>query len=281
MVMLPGFVDGPPARAQRGGLVANALPGDQSVDWLKGVQWWPEDVGGWQLAAECDPSTIDVGDVGFPRPVVAQPFLIRTNVKGPKSSLLDLGARAGRRLESITSQAVARELWLGELAQAAPFTLLGDQDWSNPAGGATDAFLSPYLTSGQATDVGVVGADPDTAIAAVEEALSEIVSGGPLYIHMPSSVVFQVGAQLTRQGDLLTTPAGSVIVADYGYPGDTGSGTTIYGTGPVMVWTGDARVYGDPSEYVRVSDNHIEVWADRPAMTIFDPLTLISCQVTV
>src|SRR5690349_10887639 len=118
--MLPGFVDGPAAQPQRGGLVTNAIDGDQQVDWLKGVQWWPEDVAGWQLAAECVTDTIDVGNVGYPRPVAAQPFLVRTNVKGPKSSRLDLSARAERRLRSITSQAVARELWLGEMAQAAP-----------------------------------------------------------------------------------------------------------------------------------------------------------------
>lgn len=275
--MLPGFVEGPPAREQRGGLLAHAERGDNGVDWRKGVQWWPEDVAGWQLAAECDPSTVDVGDVDFPRPVVAQPFLIRTNVKGPKSSRLDLGARADRRLRAITSQAVARELWLGELAQEAPFDLPEAYDWANPGPGS-GTYHSPYLASGQAADVGLVGAAPDTAVAAVEEALSELVAGGPLFLHMPQSVVMQLGAQLTRQGDLLLTPSGSVVVADYGYPGDV---AVVYGTGPVMVWVDEPHVYGDPSEYVNVADNHIEVWADRAALAIFDPATLVSCAVTV
>lgn len=387
--MLPAFVDGPPAQEQRGGLVTNALNGDQSVDWLKGVQWWPEDVAGWQLASECVTTTINHGDVGVPQPVAAQPFLIRTNVQGPKSSHLDLSARADRRLRSITSQAVARELWLGEMAQAAPFDLDVDYSWSNPAtaglttptgltatpsttGGtlaagtyyyrvsATNAYgetlaaaqvsatttgstssvalswtavtgatgyrvyrsgtsgswagpnarlaspasnaytdtggtalsagapvasstavsgqyVTPYLASGQATDIGLAGADPDTAVAAVEEALSELVAGGPLFLHMPQSVVMQLGAQLTRNGDYLTTPSGSVVIADYGYPG---GGNIIYGTGPVTVWLGQVAVYGQPNEYVRVSDNHIEVWADRPALALFDPETLVSCAVT-
>lgn len=276
MVMLPGFVAGPPAQEQRGGLVANAIAGDQTVDWLKGVQWWPEDVAGWQLAAECVTDTVDVGNVGYPSPVVAQPFLVRTNVKGPKSSLLDLSARAERRLRAVTSQAVARELWLGEMAQLAPFDLPASYDWSNPTDGGQ--YVSPYLASGQATDLGLTGADPETAVAAVEEALTELVAGGPLYLHVPSNLVLHLGAQLTRQGDLLTTPSGSVIIADYGYPGDT---PMVYGTGPVQVWVGDTHVYNQPYEYVRISDNHIEVWADRPAMTLFDPSTLVACGVSL
>lgn len=279
MVMLPGFVDGPPAQAQRGGLVANSSPGDRQVDWLKGVQWWPEDAGGYQLAAECTTAVVDYGDVGVPRPVVAQPFLVRTNVQGPKSTRHDLGARAARRLEFVTGKAIAREFWLGELAQAAPFTLPTDYDWSNPSPAAGE-YTTPYLAMPDPATVPGGALDPATAMAAVEEQLGDVATGGQLYLHMPLSLITVLGPVLTRQGDLLLTDAGSAVICDRGYTGDgAAAGTWIYGTGPVMTWVGDPTVYNDPAECVRVSDNHIEVWADRPAMTLFDPQTLVAAQV--
>lgn len=276
--MLPGFVDGPPAAAQRGGLVANSLTGDQQVDWLKGLQWWPEDAGGYQLAVECSTETVDYGDVGIPSPVAAQPYLIRTNVQGPKSSRLDLGERARRRLEFVTSKALAREFWLGEMAQAAPFELPTSYEWSNPSP-SSGLYETPYLSMTAAATV-TSGLDPASAMAAVEEELGALVTGGPMYLHVPLSLITQLGLILTRQGDALFTDAGSVVVTDRGYTGDgPTTGTWIYGTGPVMTWVGDAVVYDDPSEYVNVSNNVIEVWADRPAMALFDPLTLVAAQV--
>ena len=125
---------------------------------------------------------------------------------------------------------------------------------------------------------------PAEALAAVEEAVGFKVPGGDLYLHVPTSLVSPLGAELVTTGAMTTTVSGSVVISDRGYPGTgaTGDdGVWIYGTGPIQYWLGDIVVHDQPSEYVDVSNNAIEMWAERAAMTLFNPRTLVACQIEV
>ncbi|MDN5919195.1 MAG: hypothetical protein L0I76_29565 [Pseudonocardia sp.] len=285
MQVMLGQVPSPPVQARRAGdLLRAALPGqdgDGATDWTKGVVAWPESLAGWRVIQDCSTTEVDYGLANAGQPVGARPFLIQTAVDCPRAPIPDMAARAARRIEAITSQAVARELWTGAASAEDPWELPDGAAWdlSNPAGPTAGTYVNPHLA---AADVGTAAGGPMAVLGQVEAAVADKTIGGPIYLHVPLDVLFELAIGLERRGDLLVTPAGSIVVADGGYPGTATDGTTlaIYGTGPVQVWLGPTTVYDDPSQVVNASNNVARVWAERPALVLFDPQTLVGAAVS-
>jgi hypothetical protein len=253
------------------------VPGDANLRWLNGVVEWLEDTVGWELSQDCSTVTTAHGDQeGHLDPLAAVPFVIRTSVTCPYLDIPTMSDRVRARLESITSRAIARELWTGENTIADPYTLpAAYTTWLNPPAAAE--FTNPYLTQAGATVVGGTGLDALSALGAVEAAVGELITSGPVYLHAPVSIINDAAWALERRGDLLTTMTGAIVVADYGYPIE--ATPQIHGTGQVQVWTGDIQVDNNPSEVLTKEDNQARVWAQRPAMYLFDPRSLVTCTV--
>lgn len=274
-------VPAPPAAPPRGGLRAAAAPGPPDRRWTSGVIMWPEDTVGWQLSVDCETNTVEHGDqTGAQAPVAGTPYVIRTFVTCPRSDITTMAARARARLEAITSQAMALELWGGAMTQDSPNQLSGNYQWLNPNPG-TDQWLNPYLTeTSTGDDISPLGGmDLLSAIGAVEAEVGNRLAGGRVMLHIPTALILQASLALERRGDLLYTLTGAVVVDDYGYPYDP-EAPVIYGTGDVYAWLGPITVDDNPSEVVSISDNTAVVDAQRAAMTLFDPRTLVSCQVS-
>lgn len=254
------------------------MSGNTQARWENGVVDWPRLLPGWQLSLDCSTETVDVGIQGEAlRPIAAVPFVIRTSVVCPRVDVAEMSALALSALELITSRAIAREMWTGEITEADPFTLPGVYDWINPSPD-TDQWTNPYLTQAGADSVtGVGGTDVLSAIAAVEAEVARRIVGGPIYIHMPAELVTSVAQNLETRGELILTKLGSIIVADPGYPFT--SPTTIYGTGPVRTWVGSKTVDDIAAEVVSHDDNTVRVWASRPAMYLFDPRSLVTAEI--
>lgn len=272
-------VASPLAAPPRGGLLAATVQGPDER-WLNGVVSWPESAVGWELSQDCSTETVEYGEQdGGVQPLAGVPFLIRTSVVCPRTTIPDMAERARARLDSITSRAIARELWTGAETQADPYQLPNiSSDWLNPSP-STGEYTNPYLLQGSAVDVGGgVGLDVLSALGAVEAAVGQRITSGPVFLHVPVAVINDAAWALERRGDLLVTLTGGVVVTDYGYPLE--AEPVIYGTGTVQTWVGPIHVDDEPSEVVSRVDNTVRVWADRPALYLFDPRTLVSCQVT-
>ncbi|MEV1294441.1 hypothetical protein [Pseudonocardia sp. NPDC049635] len=237
---------------------------------------WHEPAPAWRLVADCDPAQVEHGDGGELRPTAARPFLVQTSVTGPRPEASQMADRARHRCEAVTSRAMARELWGGELTRDAPYELPDRYDWANPELGG--GYVNPHLAATGGTVLDAEG-DVLAAVAAVEQAVGERLLLGSPHVHVPVAALPALVDHLMPMGDLLMTTAGSVVVADYGYPADA-TPAVIYGSGPVTAWFGAIDVLDQPGEVTNVANNQIEVWAERPALVMFDPATLVSCQVT-
>ncbi len=294
--LAPGHVEPPPAEPQRGGLLDHVTPGDPGADWRKGVHTYPESLAGYRLIQACSTAHLERGALATtPRPVAAAPFVIQAEVTGPFTGAnagLDYPAgRAERQLRAVTSQAVAAEFWGGQLTAQDDYTLLAlAGDWTNPQP-TTGHYTNPYLTAPGLLDVSTdgngtsVALSPMAALGEVEAATRELVAGGPVLIHMPPSVVNEVAWALERVDGRLLTAAGSLVVADSGYPGD-GPGndateTWIYGTGPVVAWVeSGVRTTDLANAVVDRRTNEVLVRAERDALYLFDPQTRTGCSVS-
>lgn len=274
------------APRQLGALLTAAIPGDSDTDWGKGVISWPEAVPGWRSVADCAPATADYGLGEGADPVGAIPFVVQTLTRCPRISLDLLIERASRQLDAVTSQAVARELWTGDLTRAEPWTLPDGVPFTlanpRPASSGTSVagpWLNPHLA---AADMIAPAEHPAEAVGAVEAAAAERIAGGPVFVHIPVDWLMPLSQfGIYRDGNLLRTPLGSVVVCDAGYPGTTtGGAPVVYATGPVQAWVGDPVVLRDPAEIVELGTNQIGVWAERPALVSFDQQTLVGCAIT-
>lgn len=278
-----------PAARTKGALLTSAMPGADAagVDWHKGVVQWPESSPYWRIVQDCtdDDVAAEYGDETEYLPVAARPFVIQTVTHCPRGSVAEMAARAERNLRGITSQALAHELWTGEASALDPWHLpAGQVALANPRPGSsgtadTGPYLNPYLEAAPM----ITGASTvEQAVGLVEAHVADATNGGPTYLHVPSYHLMNL-LMVQAQGDLLRTPLGSVVVADAGYPPDAADQTedlTVYGTGPVQLWLDEPVVYDKDSWVVDHATNRVAVWAERSALLLFDPQTLVGCTVT-
>lgn len=288
MELMPGVIPAPALQQRtKASLLSSAAPGSTpgGVDWRKGIATWPESTPYYRLVQDCTDEAVEYGDETDSAPIGARPFVIQSVVHCPRASISAMAERARTHLRAMTSTALAYELWTGEATALDPWKLptgqvaLGNQ---RPDAG-TDAegpYLNPHFDSGTAPTM--TANSFVEAIGLVEAEVMDRYAGGPVYLHVPASAVLEL-LTLESQGDLIRTPLGSIVVADAGYPPNTGAGSndlTVYGTGPVSYWLDDPVVYDQDSWVVDHANNRVAVWAERTALLLFDPQTLVGCTVT-
>lgn len=266
---------GPPAAPPATGLVASAAR--PTIDrWELGLAWQPERCGvGYRLASwGCDTTP-----PGYVPPRLGSAYYrpVSLDVADECSTLggdLDT-ARLLRLIEAVTPYAVARELWLGEATRDDPYT---------PPRGVEQT--NPYLASAAADVVGGTPAEARAAVGRLEQAALEETRGQQVMLHVPVAALPHLDGYVRPVGAQLITLAGSVLVADAGYPGTgpagqpAGATAWAYATPPVQVLLSTPAVIDDPAATTsRV--NTRTVLASRMVAAVFDPCALLATEITL
>lgn len=258
------------------GLVASADQPRDGARWQSGMAWVPERCGvGHQLIPWCPGEELGSYTPGRPEAVYYVPPTARwgwecSTLSGP----LD-GEQLRRMADAATPFVIARELWLGELAQDNTFTVGGDT-WTNR-----------WLASPDATVVGSGGAELHVALGALEQAAVEASRGQRIMLHLPVLLAGRLGDYVRRVGQQLLTRLDNWVVADAGYPGTGPEGQTVettawaYATSLVQVrWT-DLTVVTDTRQTVTRPTNTITHWAERTIAATWDPCVHLATEITL
>jgi hypothetical protein len=156
--------------------------------------------------------TVQASIVGVPQTVDCGTFAVR-----------DIG-----EFETVAAARVDATLW----------GTVGAELW----GGAVQATLPPgqqgkWLTNGDAVPVATGALPFDQALYALEEYAAKCSTGGERLFHVPVSVLDRYAAYgLAVPGEApgrWRTPAGSLIIADPGYPAPVNGATELYVTGQI------------------------------------------------
>lgn len=279
----------PPNRPPRGATLLRSVnpvtPSGPEVEggaerWVRGILWQPDSCGDGEIVHAtglCGGGAFAGFDVAD-RPDLVEyvpPFVaVGQNCSGisGEAELQRTAQRARELLERCQTVGIARELWRGDVAEAADPDL--PNDWL-----AKDA-----------SDVGGGAPQPvRDAFAALEQGLADCSCGGQGVIHaMPYLATLWASLQLVeRQPDgRLLSALGTVVVADPGYDGsgeDGGSGDPLasswaYATAMVDVRLGAIAVTNDAST-LNLSTNDFDVYAYRPFAATFDPCCHLGVQV--
>lgn len=234
--------------------------------------WWecPEGAG----VSPVDANVNGTGTKSYsapPSPLTFQPYTIHRGYSCSAPDVIgrkdDAMRRAARALEACTPGAVEHELWTGEVAYTA--------GWANP-----------YLADpANATVISAAGYGFVTALAELEDALSECGCGGRHMIHAEPRVVTHWASRdlvhQTPDGQALETILGTTVVPGVGYPGsgraiggDAGEGaynsSVAFGSGLVRVFLGDVVSFFDDAGAIDRTDNDYVLRAERAAVAVFD-----------
>lgn len=188
------------------------------IRWASGFTIDPEPCGGGLIIDPCDDAGIE-DDSSEPADIgPIQPFPIVASVECSTfgSSFRNREARVLRKLRAIRSFQLEREFWSGLFASAGGFT---NNQWLTKTSGLT--VINNNVPEGLRT-----------AFADLEQAIADSSSWAPGMIHaMPRTVAHWYGMRLIeKQGNLLVSPLGTIVVPGRGYPG-TGPGDTNLTTG--------------------------------------------------
>lgn len=214
------------AEAPTAGLVTSARTPDDPNDvrWQGGFSWRPERCfrGSGYNPCSNNPGLVDLGgtdaDLAYYMPNV---FRVEDTCSTMSPQAAD--DRVRRQLEAATPYAVARELWTGDLSDAAPY--------ETPVGANQ---VNQRLASLSATVITPGDLSPHMALGVIEEQARAAALGQQVYIHMPMRVFSRLGCHVRRQGQLWYTGGDSIVVPDPGYTGD---GPMTLGTAEVQTVT--------------------------------------------
>jgi hypothetical protein len=204
---------------------------------------------------EADPFTV-YADLACSAPSMTDPVM-----KDRVTSTLTLGE--GRAVETV--------FWTGLAGPEEP------DDESDPCS------IMPHLADDTAETGAVTLSEtpltPVGAMVELESAMGECY-GGDAYIHVPSGALAALAQHgyIQRDGNVLRTLAGSVVVVGGGYPGTAPDGTApvagsswIYATGTVYIWRGPVSfVAGDPGQYINRANNDAVLIAERTFVLAWD-----------
>ena len=282
-------VDAVPARIPNAGtsLVECALPGPapDGERWTNGVEWRPyTDSGVGGAYDPCNVGTLNPGTLAGKQTADVFALWEAESCTTASDERFIAAERATALLLATTSKKIAKELWRGDVAQAA--------GWSNRR------LNNPTAAGNLGKINGGAAVNRVAAFAALEQALGEQSSGAVGYIHCTRRTAsFWVQDHLVRrQGSRLVSELGTVIICDAGYDGSdntgafTANGTTAwaYATGPVRVWVSEPEVQsahqanppglpdisGEPiGEVITRSTNLLTLRAYRYAVATFDSTT--------
>jgi hypothetical protein len=213
---------GLPATPPRYSLLVAAPQLTDDIRWQGGIRWAPENnAGGGIVALDCHGQTATLAAGTNLTQAVADPFVVwaEDHCSTLGFQARDFVGRARRQLEATQSYRIAKELWSGAIAKGAADL---DNHWLTED--------PEIVTSGTTYD-------PIPALAVADQALGEMLAGRRGMIHVSLDLLTQLHANfgLEKSGDLWITAAGTIVVADAGYPGtgpDAGAGTNqwIYAT---------------------------------------------------
>jgi hypothetical protein len=258
-------------------LIKAALTPNAPADahWIDGIQWRPDpcDPGGgwWDCPADGGdpPDDKTIADEQRQAWESYRPWVLWVGDACSPVGDREFVARARRMLVAVESHRIARELWTGSYATSA-------------------AFPNRYLS--QAGEVALVegGAAVGhiSALAALEQALGDCSPAGEKMIHCTRRTLTHWAHQglVEREGNsgVVRTIAGTVVVADTGYPG-TGPGETYtpgestadtdwaYGTSQVVVFRSPVTVVPESeSEAVNRATNLVEFRAEESVAAVWD-----------
>lgn len=216
----------PPARAPRVGLLPSVTPVTQTDGrWAGGIIYTPEAPHGTPRQV-IDPCGVAPGDMDPEPEAAAVEWDTYVLHDGVVCSTFGHGAReweavARRRLASVESFQLERELWTGTRAQAS--------GWPNPR-----------LASPAADSLHEAGAtDAAHGLELLEEYLAKTLHGQRGAIHATPQVATRwYGLDLIRrEGPLLLTVMDTIVVPGHGYPGTGPDGTV--GDGNVWAYATD------------------------------------------
>lgn len=265
------IVPSPPAAPPPHSLVRAAdTTHDSDPDWEKGLQYLPEAPGGYRAAAYCSVEEVDRTRTQESY-VDYEPWEARfydpceTTFGYHQQEVEDRLARIAAATESY---AIARELWTGELAQAA---------------GLPNAYLgkAPVVVSAAAVT-------PRHGIGLLEEAIGDKLMGQQAFLHVPRLVQPQLW-DLEKVGNLLYTRIDNALVCDAGYPGSPPDGTAaadgttwMYATGPVVVRRAPLVMYATrDAEVIDTETNQRYRTASKMVAATFDHAALFAVPVTL
>lgn len=250
---------------------------DGEAGWERGLTYAPETLGGYNVLAACSAETVEHPLDNPPAIVDYEPWLLQ--VEHPCRSMLGydgpaIDAELRRALDATESFAIARELWLGEGTRAVETA--GDRDRRNLT-----------LTDGPEVLNAGAAVSPTRAVGLIEQRIGELLRGGRAMLHTSREVLPSL-PHVTREGNLLTTRVGNLVVADAGYPGTPPDGEApadgvgwLYGTGMVVVRRGAVRADGPEAEVVDLSTNTPLRRIDRPVAATFDKAAHVAVAVTL
>lgn len=273
MVMIFTEVQPVQAAAPTSGLLVSAIRprGESERDWVNGFAWRTERCPTWQGYDPCDDlnssPAADGDGLEYHRPMGYRVKDECTTLSGT----FDTG-RVERKADAIASHVIAEELWEGTLTQANTYDTRDETGRTNN-----------YLARSTATTVGTGPYPIHEALGLLEEAARRDAGGQQVVIHMPIRLVPDTG--LVRNGNLLYTQTGALVIADSGYTGSgpanqaaTDTDAWMYATGPVTVRMSTLDIGTEPRQTVSMTTNRRTVWAHRLFAATFDPCTHYAIQ---
>jgi hypothetical protein len=217
-----------PAEPPTTGLVASARTPDDGARWESGISWRDERcpaAAGFDPCGESfeDPAAGSGADgLNYYRPVA---FRVSDRCSTRDRSYDPL--RVTRQAVAVTSWMMARELEQGTISRANPY--ISPDSEGDPL--AVNAHLA------QAAGSQIVAGGPFTPLAglgALEEAARDAQLGMDPFLHVAPRLIPLLETALERNGAILRTKTGAIVVADAGY---TGTGPFTAGTAEVQTVT--------------------------------------------
>ena len=281
---MPLFTSVEPRHAQQV-KVANLLesaadPTDPGARWQEGFSWRSESCPEFQPVGSCeDVTTLPGSDTDGVEFYVPTGYRV-TDECSTRNVGFDLD-RVSRMAEAVLSQAMAAELWTGAATKANTY------DTPDLGGGALTGQTNNYLAGPTATVISATVADPMQALGVLEQEARAQLGGQQCFLHVPTQIATQLGAQIRRVGNLLYTQTDAVIIADPGYPGTgpdgsggTAPGTWCYATGIVTKRVDPLETFVQPAQTVDRRTNRRQVWAQRLFAASFDSCCHFAMQIS-
>jgi hypothetical protein len=129
----------------------------------------------------------------------------------------NFGPRVRAMVEAATSKAIEKDLWTGSGGTGGFFL-------RNPVT-LTQVVNAPATPGNNPNTQAVSAVDPDVALAALSQALSDCGVGAKGMIHLPAHIAELVAIHLNTEGQrLVTRTRGDVAVVGSGYPGSGPTG---------------------------------------------------------
>jgi hypothetical protein len=248
---------------------------DGETGWERGLTYAPESPGGYRAFAACTDAEYDDAGTG-PTPVVEyRPWDLQVVHPCHSTFGLDevtLDEQLGRAMDTVESFAIARELWQGDLTRAAADA--GDVDAPN---------LS--LVDDPTVLAGGTPQPPKAALGLLQATAGRALRGQQVYVHAAPEVEPHL-PDVTRDGNLLTTRRGNLVVSDAGYPNTAPGGADaaagvgwLYATGPVVVRRSPIERLGINEGALDTATNTLDLRATRVVAATFDRAALFAVAV--